>query len=161
MNNEYTHFCLNLNGISLELEGERSFVEEMYRQIMRDIEEARRRNLAAQPQAASQAPLKASSATDPGQAPRPRATPSREQVIWIHRCSPLVHRIYMGTPQELSESPVLGAIQLDRVATLYIDDALLPKLLPRFERGQTLWAELTAAGKQQMSALRPPLPKQP
>ena len=41
---QQTQFRLNFNGISLELEGDRAFVDDMYRDIMRDIEEAKRRN---------------------------------------------------------------------------------------------------------------------
>ena len=41
---QHTRFQLTFNGISLELHGEKEFVEEMYREVMADLEEARARN---------------------------------------------------------------------------------------------------------------------
>ena len=145
MTQEKTQFRLNLNGISLELEGDRAFVEEMYRQIMRDIEEAKRRNQAAAKPAASRAKAKA------GEAAARKAR--RDAVVWIHRCSELVHKIYMTSPEELGEVGQLTFLDPERVATLYIQDRLLPKLMPQFDKGQTLWAELTPAGRQKIASV--------
>lgn len=145
MNQEKTQFRLNLNGISLELEGEKAFVEQMYRDIMKDIEEARRRNKAIElKSSASKASAKEAEAL------RHRAR--RDSVVWIHRCSELVHKIYMASPEDLGQLRQIQAIDTEKIATLYIDDKLLPKLMPQFDKGQTLWAELTPAGRHKIAS---------
>jgi len=93
MNQEKTQFRLNLNGISLELEGEKAFVEQMYRDIMKDIEEARRRNKAIAIKASG-----SKASAKEAEALRHRAR--RDSVVWIHRCSELVHKIYMASPED-------------------------------------------------------------
>lgn len=146
---EQTQFRLNLNGISLELEGDRAFVDAMYRDIMRDIEEAKRRNTTRQKRDAKRSgkhrrPSK-------GAAPQPQ----QDGIIWVHRCSTLVHKIYMAGPQDLQGSAVLRNVDPEGLGTLYIEHSLLPKLMPRFERGQTLWAELTPSGRERIANAKP------
>lgn len=137
-----TQFRLNLNGIVLDLEGDRAFVEEMYKEIMRDIEEAKRRNERVN--------------QTPAERKRAKRKPKQESVLWIHRCSPLVHKIYMASPDDLEESPILSHIDHTKLGTLYIDHALLSKLMPQFDRGQTLWAELTPAGRERIANAQGP-----
>lgn len=151
MNQEKTQFRLNLNGISLELDGERSFVEEMYRRIMQDIEEARRRNKAAG----------ASKSASTSKSPAKSAKPRRDAVVWIHRCSELVHKIYMASPDEFSSLRQLQCFDPEQIGTMYVSDKLLPKLMPQFDKGQTLWAELTPAGRQKIASASVPLTTPP
>jgi hypothetical protein len=164
MSDEATRFQLNLNGIVLEIEGDRPFVEAMYREVMKDIEEARRRMLAPKPAAApvaaappgGQRAVSGSSIASTNPQGNPRvASPSRARaqqgVVWIHRCNELVHKIYMGSPQDLRTHPIFDIINPERVGILYIEDPLINQVLPRFESGQTLWAELTPAGRKKIA----------
>lgn len=159
MSDEATRFQLNLNGILLEIEGERAFVEAMYREVMKDIEEARRRRLnpaleAGKAPAASRGISGTSVATTNPQG-NPRVSGSRARVqqgvVWIHRCNELVHKIYMGSPQDLRTHQVFDILNPDRIGILYIEDPLINEILPRFETGQTLWAELTPAGRKKIA----------
>lgn len=160
---ELTRFQLNLHGIALELEGERDFVDEMYRDIMRDIEEARARHLEGRPSGLEPKPSSVKGATkkkklrlpsslddEPtellGHVPRPE-----EHVIWLHRCSDLVHKIYMTNRRELSNVAPFHCINPAFIKTAYIEDSLLSTLLPRYDKGQTLWAELTRAGREKIA----------
>lgn len=156
---ELTRFQLNLHGIALELEGERDFVDEMYRDIMRDIEEARARLLQGKPSgleskhSASKSTSKKKGIRLPdslGEEPtelldtEPRPA---DHVIWLHRCSSLVHKIYMTNRRELGGVAAFQHINASFLKTAYIEDELLSSLLPRYDKGQTLWAELTRAGR--------------
>lgn len=158
---EETKFQLSLNGISLEVSGEREFVEEMYRAIMADIEEARRRlhqgamTKLTSPSApvadnkpAKSAPVKVSASSKQRQ--------NFEQVVWVHRCTSLVNKIYMASPRDLRRTKVLSKINLDHLATLYVEGKLMTRILPQFERGQTLWAELTTAGRAKIAEASAP-----
>lgn len=172
---DITRFQLSLHGIVLELEGERDFVDEMYRDIMRDIEEARARQLSGKPSGLEHASgtgglhspnpsLKSPPAFGYGlddvstevsqdaRARKLRASPQRaEHVVWLHRCSKLVHKIYMAAPRDLNKLGVFHNINVSQAATVYIEDGLLSDLLPQFDRGQTLWAELTRAGRKKIA----------
>lgn len=161
MAQDTTRFQLSLHGISLELSGERDFVEEMYREIMRDIEVARARMLAGQPSGLQQAIVSEEPTLQldmPRESPRPKGPPVQEQVIWLHRCSELVHKIYMTSASDLARVMPLRHVNKERIATLYVEDKLLSKLMPQFDRGQTLWAELTRAGRKKIAeaSLMPP-----
>jgi hypothetical protein len=172
---DITRFQLSLHGIVLELEGERDFVDEMYRDIMRDIEEARARQLSGKPSGLEHVsgtgglhPPKPSLKPPPAfghglddvptevsqdaRARKLRTSPQRaEHVVWLHRCSELVHKIYMAAPRDLNKLGVFHNINVSQAATVYIEDGLLSDLLPQFDRGQTLWAELTRAGRKKIA----------
>ena len=165
MSSDSTRFKLSLNGISLEISGERSFVEEMYREIMRDIEEARER--LSRGERSGLAPGAQAERLAQSKPRAPALQKPLEHVVWIHRCAPLVHKIYMASPSDLERSKLFGFLAPRRLSTLYMEDALLSRLLPKFDRGQTLWAELTREGrakiaeashdsKQRQGKLKPP-----
>lgn len=163
---ELTRFQLNLHGIALELEGERDFVDEMYREIMRDIEEARARFLAGKPSGleikippksgkkkglrAPPVPPLPSLGEEPTELIEKEHRPA-EHVIWLHRCSSLVHKIYMTHRRELNGVAPFHRINTVFIKTAYIEDDLLSSLLPRYDKGQTLWAELTRAGREKIA----------
>ena len=170
MSSDPTRFQLSLHGIKLELEGDREFVDAMYRDIMRDIEEARRRMLSGKPSGLERSVTRAlapKSAPAQGILRRPKkhsvggevATAGRDgHVVWIHRCAQLVHKIYMAAPRDLAQLPLMHHVNVSQIATAYIEDKLLSELMPRFDKGQTLWAELTRDGRRQIAeaSLKPP-----
>jgi len=132
-----THFQFSLAAIQLEISGERDFVERMYRTIMQDIEEARK--------APADIPFAA-----PREAPRAKTVAIDRQVIWVHRCSEMMHKIYMSSPEEVSRAHLLRNIDSTRLAVVYASDECIDMILPKVEKGHTLWAELTAKGKQRI-----------
>jgi hypothetical protein len=152
------HFQLNLNGISLEISGDYDFVQSMYRRVMRDIEEARTRMLkgerVARP-AAQLPPEKRGSLSVSEIKQRERERPAYaavdNRVIWLHRTNQMVNKIYMANVEEISKTRMLRAFDPDHLYTLYVEDPLLSKMMPRFGRGQTLWAELTTAGRRKIA----------
>ena len=50
-----------------------------------------------------------------------------------------------------TKTRMLRAFDPDHLYTLYVEDPLLSKMMPRFGRGQTLWAELTTAGRRKIA----------
>lgn len=142
---EQTQFKLSLNGITLELSGDQAFVEEMYREIMRDIEEARARM--ARGERSQFTPRRAAKGSGASSAPSGEKDRPFEHIVWVHRCSELVHKIYMASPQDLGRVKPLRHLDPAHLATMYVEDRLLSRLMPQYDRGQTLWAELTQAGR--------------
>ncbi len=63
----------------------------------------------------------------------------------------MVHKIYMASVDDIQASPLFELLDPASIATLYVRDPLLARALPKFERGQTLWAELTAAGRRKIA----------
>ncbi len=152
---QHTRFQLTFNGISLELHGEKEFVEEMYREVMADLEEARARN--ARGEMPSTAPVSAKQAKTPTAAAKKKATERPlEHVIWLHRCTPLVNKIYMASPSDVRKTKRLNAFVPEEIATLYVEGKLLTDVMPQFDRGQTLWAELTTAGRKKIAEASSP-----
>jgi hypothetical protein len=138
-----THFQFRLGGIGLEIEGDREFVEQMYRRVMRDIESVRKRVAARR--AEEEAP------------PRPEADDSirRRQILWVHRCTPMMHKIYMSAPAEVDESPLLRMFETTRLNVIFADRDSFEQILPGGGAGQTMWAELTEKGRQRIAEAAP------
>lgn len=143
LSDDTTHFQFSLSGIELEISGERSFVEKFYRRIMKDIEASR-----------SWAPTD-SKAAPKSEDPRPRSNATEEPVIWVHRCNEMMHKIYMSSPGEVSKATILRAVDTDFVSVVFADDELVERVLPSIERGHTLWAELTEAGRRRIAEAQP------
>lgn len=135
-----THFQFRLGGIELEISGDRDFVERMYQRVMRDIEVARKR-------VANQAPETP---------PEDVADEERKnQILWVHRCSSMMHKIYMSSPAELDKSPLMRSFETTAVNIVFADRAVFDMVLPSIEKGATLWAELTKEGRERIKAAAP------
>lgn len=138
-----THFHFDFGGITLELSGEREFVEKMYKQVMRDVAEAR------------SGAHNASRAASAGKGAVQGAVAKRRSV-WVHRCSDLMRKIYMTTPADVSASILGRAIDSEPIGVIYIDKGAFNGIFPEMDGGQTMWAEFTAAGKAKLAeATRP------
>lgn len=120
-----THFQFEYGGIMVEVSGEREFVDDMYRQVMKDIQQARRQ------------PVK-SEVTSP--------LPP-EQVVWVHRCSEMMHKIYMATPSAVSRTILGRAINIGILRRMYVDKDVFERILPSVAGDHTLFAELTDLGR--------------
>lgn len=134
-----THFQFSLAAIQLEISGERQFVERMYRTIMRDIEEAR--NLPAGT---------TSHTKDEPAGKRGKTAPIDRQVVWVHRCSEMMHKIYMSSPEEISRAFILRVFDPTQLAVVYASEDCIDMILPKVEKGHTLWAELTEKGRKRI-----------
>lgn len=142
-----THFHFDFGGITLELSGERAFVEKMYKQVMRDVAEARSGALT---------PSKSEAKAGGGGRGWMQAGPSKRRSVWVHRCSDLMRKIYMATPTDVSGSILGTCIDSEPVGVIYIDKSAFSGVFPEMDDGQTLWAEFTAAGKVKLAeATRP------
>lgn len=138
-----THFHFDFGGITLELSGEREFVEKMYKQVMRDVAEAR---------SGAHKAARGSSAGKGGT----QGTPAKRRSVWVHRCSDLMRKIYMATPADVSSSVLGQAIDSKPIGVIYIDKGAFNGIFPEMDGGQTMWAEFTAAGKAKLAeATRP------
>ncbi len=151
-NENSTHFQFSLAAIDLEISGERAFVERMYRLIMQDIEAARTGKLTPPvPPPKKAEPVMDMGATIPSHGQKRSKTVAPDsQVVWVHRCSDMMHKIYMSSPEELSRASLLKVIDPSALAVVFAAEDVVDVMLPKVEQGHTLWAELTAAGRKKI-----------
>jgi hypothetical protein len=124
------HFHFQFRGITAEITGERTFVEEMYRALMRDMEVARR-----------------GVNEDHQDMEYERSHP----VVWVQRCSDMMRKIYMATPEQLELGPLNAVLDRRALANVYVDKKVFDSALPHFAEERTMWAQLTDEGRQQIN----------
>ncbi len=123
-----TQFQFKFAGVEIEIKGEPGFVNRMYRTILADVERARTFEDFHLSEVADDDSLS-------------------KKIIWIHRCSEMMNKIYMSTLRELKQNKTLQMLDLQGVGVIYCDPKALGAVLKNHEEGQTLWAELTTQGK--------------
>lgn len=141
---ETTHFRFNLHGLEVEISGNIRFVDQMYREVMSDIQSMRTAMETAAQSTSS-----------------PQAAPA-ETPIWIHRCSEMMRKIYMTNAQTMRQTMLAPLLDLTVLRTIYIDKSVFDAFLPALADENTLWAELTDEGRrtiQQMPRGRQPQAK--
>jgi hypothetical protein len=134
-----THFHLKMGDIELDVEGEREFVEKVYRMLMLDVERVR----ADEFQTAECNPPEDDIA---------------ETLTWVHRCSELLHKIYLIKTSKLSASLLNVAFDVHHLGALYVDRAAIDRILPSLTTDNTIYAQLTPAGKRKIAAMSNPNP---
>lgn len=127
---EKVRFQFNFRGVDIEIAGERQFVDEMYQELMRDIEAARR-----------------GMANDEAEA----AIPDEDNLIWVHRCSDMMRKIYMATPDDVRFTLLSNSLNPAHLSTLYVDKHVFDRFLPNLADEHTLWAELTEEGRKKIN----------
>lgn len=133
-NDEYTKFRLNLSQFSVELAGEKTFVEELYRKVYRDL-----------------LPLLSTSqptpkAIDPKPA-EPRSY-SRLDYTWIYACTPHYNKVYVVENSVITHSIFGRVLDPQRLRRVYLDKPKGGRLFSELSAGnRTLWAEITPEGR--------------
>lgn len=74
-----------------------------------------------------------------------------EPVVWVQRCSDMMRKIYMATPEQLELGPLNAVLDRRALANVYIDKKVFDNALPHFAQERTMWAELTDEGRQQIN----------
>lgn len=141
---ETTHFRFNLHGLDVEISGDIRFVDQMYREVMSDIQSFR-------------TSIEAAAHSDRSPHAEPAETP-----IWIHRCSEMMRKIYMTNAQTMRQTMLAPLLDLTLLRTIYIDKSVFDAFRPVLADESTLWAELTDEGRrtiQQMPRGRQPQAK--
>lgn len=123
---ESVRFQFNFRGVQVEISGERRFVDEMYQELMRDIEAAR---------------LGASERKDEFR------LPDDEGLVWVHRCSDMMRKIYMATTDDIGFTLLSNSLDARRLNSIYVDKHIFDQFMPNVAKERTLWAELTEEGK--------------
>lgn len=138
-----THFQFRLGGIELEISGDRGFVEAMYTRVMKDIEGARENVSAAAGVAAQK------------QEAVERRSHRERQIVWVHRCSSMMHKIYMSCPAEVDGASILRPLETARLGIIFASGSVFDRVLPGGGKGHTLWAELTEKGRRTIALASP------
>ncbi len=138
---EKTQFRFDFGGIKLEVAGDRSFVEEIYRQVMEDVKEARRRN----------------AADDAAGVRRVTKDDEEKESVWVHRAGDMMRKIYMISRQDLQPMMLSRVVDPKAVDNIYVEKGAFEKIFPDLENGYTLWAEFTATGKKMIAEATEPV----
>ena len=136
-----TRFRLNLPNILIELTGERDFVEELYRQVSRDLLPLYESQPPKPLPSAPELPAKAAHKADVSKAPHKRFT-------WIYACTDLFHKVYVVENPTIDRSIIGRWIDARNIRRLYLnreDEKLIDSLAGS---NKTLWAEFTEAGRE-------------
>ncbi len=128
---EMIRFQFNFRGVEVEISGDRTFVEEMYQEVMRDIEAARRGVR--------------DDDTDE------IAIAADESLVWVHRCSDMMRKIYMATPDDLGFTLLSNSLNPAELSCVYVDKRVFDRFLPNVSDDHTLWAELTEEGRRKIN----------
>lgn len=131
---EIVRFQFNFRGVQVEIAGERAFVDQMYQELMRDIEAARR-----------------------GAAERKDhlRVPEDQSLVWVHRCSDMMRKIYMASSDDIGFSLLSNSLDASFLSTIYVDKRIFDRFLPNIADERTLWAELTEEGKKKINGSKP------
>lgn len=127
-----THFRFDFGGVRLELSGEREFVQEMYKEVMRDVESARE-SLKEEKGGAGQTGKEA---------------PKKKPSIWLYRASDLIRKIYMISREDVQSSVLGQTLDASELSGVFIDKEIFSEFFPGMDSGHTLWAEFTAEGRE-------------
>lgn len=137
-----TRFVLRLPQLRIELAGEKTFVEELYRTINRDftplIEAARRGELGAGklPEVTQENPAVRSGHT------------------WVYLCTAYFNKVYVMENSRL-EAGLLGRfLDIDRLRRIYVAEEHSPVLAGLSDTDQTLFAEFTEEGRAALRKMR-------
>jgi hypothetical protein len=157
---EHTRFRLNLPNFSIELAGERTFVEELYKKVYRDLLPLIEAGV--QPQAAPGADGQAAggkqaafaqtmpitvAAPPPHGAPDPN-TMHRNDYTWIYNCTPHYNKVYVVENDVIVHSFYGRVLDPQCIRRIYIDRESKSALFKPLAAGnRTLWAEITPEGR--------------
>lgn len=170
-----TQFRFDFGGILVEVSGEREFVQELYRRVMRDVETARKAatGLTDWPVApagsSSSASTSASTSTstsaeraeskETGSGPISRPGWKAPEAIWVHRSSELMRKIYMVAVKDVLKTPLGPLLDVGALSNLYVDKEIFETFFPKVANNQTLWAEFTREGRDKIAEVTEPMRK--
>jgi hypothetical protein len=132
---ETIRFQFNFRGVEIEISGEDEFVDEMYRELMRDIQAARQ------------------CLDEPEEEVAPPDAAPEDLPVWIHRCSEMMRKIYMTNAESMQGSILARVLDFSLLRTLYVDKYVFDSFLPTLAGEHTLWAELTDEGRRTIDKL--------
>ena len=131
-----TKFTMRLPHLNIELSGEKTFVEELYKSISRDF--APLVDAAKRGGSAHQIILDKDRDSD---------APKRNDYTWVYLCTNFFNKVYVMEKSGL-EASMLGAfVDFDRLRRVYVDREDSPVLESLAQTDRTLWAEFTEEGK--------------
>lgn len=125
-------FRFNFGELTLELSGEREFVERMYHRVMRDVEEVR---------------IRCEAKLDPDEVIQER---DQKTSVWLHRCGSMMRKIYMAARKDIMDTALGEVIDADEIRSVYLDKEAFAHFFRELEHGYTLWAEFTSVGREKI-----------
>ncbi len=131
----YTRFRLNLQFFTIELAGEKTFVEELYRKVYRDLLPL----------------LNTPKPTEAAIDPKPEESPSKARLeyTWIYSCTPHYNKVYVVENAIMTHSIFGRVLNPKSIRRIYIErNPESAHLFREVSAGnRTLWAEITPEGR--------------
>lgn len=149
MTSERTKFRFDFGGITLELTGDREFVQEMYQCVMEDVQEARLR-ANQQPEQRGQGKR----AVSPGG--KLKESQALPRSVWVHRADNLMRKIYMVSESDVARSWLAQILDETYISSVFVDKPIFEQVFPELDGGKTLWAEFTSEGRKRLAAASKP-----
>jgi hypothetical protein len=125
MSDPTTLFRLALPGLTVEVSGEQTFVEEMFGKVSQDLTE-----LLSQPASAQ------AGGGDRG-----------ARHVWVYVRGSLFNKVYLSNIRDLERGPLGRFLDPDRVRRVYTEGEKCARYAGFPEREKTLWAEFTEEGQ--------------
>lgn len=126
-------------GATVELSGDRKFVERMYRRLMDDIEEARRR---VRDRA--------------GEVEIPTPEKKKRPTAWVSRCGEMMRKVYMFSESELESTPLEGIVDLEELSTVHVSREVFSRFFCDHENKKTLWSKFAPEAREKLAELSEP-----
>lgn len=125
MSDSNTRFRLALPGLTVDVTGDQTFVEEMFGKVSQDLAK-----LLSQPAAHH-------GGGDHG-----------ARHVWVYVRGALYNKVYLSDIRDLERGPLGRFLDPDRIRRVYTEGEACARYAGFPEREKTLWAEFTAEGQE-------------
>jgi hypothetical protein len=139
---------INTDGLDLELDGDRDYIERAYLSMRRVLTEQFLETMRANPQAGRDTVEIEAQSRDPlDKGPLPGESGEDERFINVVVSEDIYNKLYMLEEKRLQKSILGRFLSLDGIKRIYLDENVERLFRQGIDLGDTLWRELTNAGK--------------
>jgi hypothetical protein len=139
---------ITTDGLDLELDGDRDYIERAYLSMRRVLTEQFFETMRNNPQAGRETvEMQAASRDAIDEGPIPGAAGSDERFINVVVSEEVYNKLYMLEEERLQKSILGRLLSLEGIKRIYLDENVERLFREGIDLGDTLWRELTNAGK--------------
>jgi hypothetical protein len=139
---------ITTDGLDLELDGDRDYIERAYLSMRRVLTEQFFETMRNNPQAGRETvEMQAASRDAIDEGPIPGAAASDERFINVVVSEEVYNKLYMLEEERLQKSILGRLLSLEGIKRIYLDENVERLFREGIDLGDTLWRELTNAGK--------------
>lgn len=139
---------ITTDGLDLELDGDRDYIERAYLSMRRILTEQFLETMRSHPQVGRDTvEMDAQSRTPLDDGPIPGDSDSNDRFINVVVSEDIYNKLYMLEEERLQKSILGRILSLDGIKRIYLDENVERLFRQGIDLGDTLWRELTDAGK--------------